>query len=258
MGAILARGLVTKSMAFTVHTAFAGTADRSAELLQWTSTHFEVVRDEELGRPEEVEDVAEHVSIPVNEVVLLQAVQDYGLRPIKETTDSAHTEGRGRETGLAGGTRSQGNARFTQQYSSAQHKTRHVTSAVKRGGRQRWYGRVRPAGCRCPEAACQSPSGPRLGASLRPLALQMARALWPSTAAVTSAIITKLLLSARCVRHLFTARNNWGTMAIQKQRRQERLRASCLRTASFCPPDARMGCFSDVMGCDIWLFNVTG
>lgn len=61
----------------------------------WTSTHFEVVWDEELGRPEEVEDVAEHVSIPVNEVVLLQAVQHYRLCTIKETTDSTHGEGRG-------------------------------------------------------------------------------------------------------------------------------------------------------------------
>lgn len=63
--------------------------------LGWTSTHFEVVWDEELGRPEEVEDVAEHVSIPVNEVVLLQAVQDYGLRTIKETANSTRREGRG-------------------------------------------------------------------------------------------------------------------------------------------------------------------
>lgn len=60
----------------------------------WTPTHFEVFWDEELGRPEEVEDVAEHVSIPVNEVVLLQAVQDYRLCAIKETTDSTHGEGR--------------------------------------------------------------------------------------------------------------------------------------------------------------------
>lgn len=65
------------------------------QFLGWTSTHFEVVWDEELGRPEEVEDVAEHVSIPVNEVVLLQAVQDYRLRTIKETTNSTHREGRG-------------------------------------------------------------------------------------------------------------------------------------------------------------------
>lgn len=59
-----------------------------------TGTHFEVVWDEKLGRPEEVEDVAEHVSIPVNEVVLLQAVQDYRLCAIKETTDSTGREGR--------------------------------------------------------------------------------------------------------------------------------------------------------------------
>lgn len=43
------------------------------------------------------------MSIPVNEVVLLQAVQDYGLRTIKETTDSAHREGRGRDGGWGGG-----------------------------------------------------------------------------------------------------------------------------------------------------------
>lgn len=59
--------------------------------LGWTSSsYFEVVWNEELGRPEEVEDVAEHVSVPVNEVVLLQAVQDYRLCTIEEATNSAH------------------------------------------------------------------------------------------------------------------------------------------------------------------------
>lgn len=61
-----------------------------------------------------------------------------------------------------------------------------------------------PAG-RLPEAGSQSPSGCRLGATLRPPSLQMAHALWPSTAAVTSVIITKLLLSVYCIQHLFTA-----------------------------------------------------
>lgn len=59
----------------------------SSLLIQQTVV-FEVIWNEELGRPEEVEDVAEHVSIPVNEVVLLQAVQDYRLCAIKETTNS--------------------------------------------------------------------------------------------------------------------------------------------------------------------------
>ena len=72
------------------------------------STHFEVVWDEELGRPEEVEDVAEHVSIPVNEVVLLQAVQHYGLRAIEETADSAHREGEGESRRDGGSERERG------------------------------------------------------------------------------------------------------------------------------------------------------
>lgn len=70
---------------------------------RWTSTHFEVVWNEELGRPEEVENVAEHVSIPVNEVVLLQAVQDYGLCAIKEATDSAQGGREERRGGKKGG-----------------------------------------------------------------------------------------------------------------------------------------------------------
>lgn len=39
------------------------------------------------------------MSIPVNEVVLLQAVQDYRLCAIKETTNSSHREGRGGRLG---------------------------------------------------------------------------------------------------------------------------------------------------------------
>lgn len=83
------------------------TADGTLQFLGWTSTYFEVVWDEELGRPEEIKDVAEHVSIPVNEVVLLQAVQDYRLCAIKETTNSTHRDGRGgglsRKGGMVGG-----------------------------------------------------------------------------------------------------------------------------------------------------------
>ena len=71
-------------------------------MLQWrgqSDTHFEVVWDEELGSSEEVEDVAEHVSVPVNEVVLLQTVQHNGLCAIKETADSRerHKENTERE-----------------------------------------------------------------------------------------------------------------------------------------------------------------
>ena len=52
-----------------------------------TDTHFEVIRDEEFGGPEEVEYVAEHGAVPIDEVVLLQTVQHYGLRSIEQTAD---------------------------------------------------------------------------------------------------------------------------------------------------------------------------
>ncbi len=42
------------------------------------------------------------MSIPVNEVVLLQAVQDYRLCAIKETTNSTHGEERGGGLGRKG------------------------------------------------------------------------------------------------------------------------------------------------------------
>ena len=98
---------LTKGVAFLVHAKFQDswlTDDGASQFVRWTCTHFEVVWDEELGRPEEVKDVAEHVSIPVNEVVLLQAVQDYGLRTIKETTNSTSKEGRGGGLGRKRGT----------------------------------------------------------------------------------------------------------------------------------------------------------
>lgn len=37
----------------------------------WSGTHFEVIRQEELGGSQEVEYVAEHVPVPIDEVVLL-------------------------------------------------------------------------------------------------------------------------------------------------------------------------------------------
>lgn len=48
------------------------------------------------------------MSIPVNEVVLLQAVQDYRLCAIKETTNSTHREGRGGGLGRKGGKEGRG------------------------------------------------------------------------------------------------------------------------------------------------------
>lgn len=211
------------------------------QFLGWTSTHFEVVWDEELGRPEEVEDVAEHVSIPVNEVVLLQAVQDYRLRTIKETTNSTHREGRGGGFGRIQHVNIKNLCMERPVFSihdtaRQRHVQRDVTHSFsqtlkcffptplhwhassihastskrdrKKGKKIKNRGGVKrsgPAGSWLPEAGSQSPSGCRLGATLRPPSLQMAHALWPSTAAVTSVIITKLLLSVYCIQHLFTA-----------------------------------------------------
>lgn len=64
-----------------------------------SGTHFEVIGEEELGGSQEVEDEPKHVAVPIDEVVLLQAVQHYGLRAIEQPADSAPKE----ETQVKGG-----------------------------------------------------------------------------------------------------------------------------------------------------------
>lgn len=63
--------------------------------------YLEVFGQEQLAGPQEAEDVAEDVSVSVDEVVLLQTVQHDGLRAVKQTTDPAETqEGRTAESSL--------------------------------------------------------------------------------------------------------------------------------------------------------------
>lgn len=50
--------------------------------------YLEVIWKEQFAGPEETENVAEYLAIPIYEVVLLQAVQHDGLRAIEQTTDS--------------------------------------------------------------------------------------------------------------------------------------------------------------------------
>ena len=52
--------------------------------------YLEVVREEQFAGPEKAENVPEYLPIPVDEVVLLQAVQDDGLGAIKQTADSGN------------------------------------------------------------------------------------------------------------------------------------------------------------------------
>lgn len=51
-------------------------------------TNLEVFWKQQFAGPEETEDVAEDLSVPIYEVVLLQAVQHDGLGAIEQTTDS--------------------------------------------------------------------------------------------------------------------------------------------------------------------------
>lgn len=53
-----------------------------------TDTYLEVIWKEQFAGPEETENVAEYLAIPIYEVVLLQAVQHDGLGAIEQTTDS--------------------------------------------------------------------------------------------------------------------------------------------------------------------------
>lgn len=48
----------------------------------------EVSRKKQLLIPQEVEDMLEHAAVPVDEVVLLQCVQDYGDGPVEHLAQS--------------------------------------------------------------------------------------------------------------------------------------------------------------------------
>ena len=50
--------------------------------------YLEVIWKEQFAGPEETENVAEYLAVPIYEVVLLQAVQHDGLCAIEQTTDS--------------------------------------------------------------------------------------------------------------------------------------------------------------------------
>ena len=52
--------------------------------------YLEVIWEKQFAGPEEAENVTEYFSIPVDEVVLLQAVQHDGLCAIKQTADSGN------------------------------------------------------------------------------------------------------------------------------------------------------------------------
>lgn len=51
--------------------------------------YLEILGQEQFAGPQEAEDVAEDVSISVNEVVLLQTVQHNGLGAVKQAADPA-------------------------------------------------------------------------------------------------------------------------------------------------------------------------
>jgi hypothetical protein len=52
--------------------------------------YLEVIWEKQFAGPKEAENVTEYFSIPVDEVVLLQAVQHDGLCAIKQTADSGN------------------------------------------------------------------------------------------------------------------------------------------------------------------------
>lgn len=56
-------------------------------------TYLEVIWEQQFGRPQEAQDVAENLPIPVNEVMLLQTVQDNGLGAIEEAAYSGRDGG---------------------------------------------------------------------------------------------------------------------------------------------------------------------
>lgn len=53
--------------------------------------HLEVFRQQQLAGAQEAEDVAEDVSVSVDEVVLLQTVQHDGLGAVEQATDPAES-----------------------------------------------------------------------------------------------------------------------------------------------------------------------
>lgn len=57
-------------------------------------TYLEVIWEQQFGRPQEAQDIAENLPIPVDEIMLLQTVQDDGLSAIEETTYSGRDGGR--------------------------------------------------------------------------------------------------------------------------------------------------------------------
>lgn len=52
------------------------------------AVYLEVVREQQFAGPEEAENVAEYLAVPIYEVVLLQAVQHDGLGAVEQATDS--------------------------------------------------------------------------------------------------------------------------------------------------------------------------
>lgn len=57
-------------------------------ILRGEGVYLEVFWKEQFAGPQETENVAEYLAVPIYEVVLLQAVQHDGLSAIEQTTDS--------------------------------------------------------------------------------------------------------------------------------------------------------------------------
>lgn len=64
------------------------TSDTQYSMLWCGYIYLEVIGKEQFACPEETENVAEYLAVPIYEVVLLQAVQHDGLGAIEQTTDS--------------------------------------------------------------------------------------------------------------------------------------------------------------------------
>lgn len=58
-----------------------------SQVLNEFRVYLKVFGQQQLAGPEEAEDVTENLSVPVDEIVLLQTVQHDGLGAVKETTD---------------------------------------------------------------------------------------------------------------------------------------------------------------------------
>lgn len=63
-------------------------ADKYTQYSMLWCRYLEVIWKEQFAGPEETENVAEYLAVPIYEVVLLQAVQHDGLGAIEQTTDS--------------------------------------------------------------------------------------------------------------------------------------------------------------------------